>query len=340
MELSIELWERASSAEREGIARQLAKQLPEGFSFQGIRAFGFGERQHEVALYQNGNFTFSLIPGGIVSIGYDADRAWEPNQDELESWQGTCEEYGIKKTIQEYIGEVTLRVREVELSPFLVENGAVELGWREIGVDDAEVREILRKYEKGKTMSVHRGEVNTRVRTGEDGSIVAERSMSQTHAQMVAPLHATGFRLPTSDEWEYCCGRGEPNLFRWGDHVPCDRYPTDISPAEAEWRRHWVRSHGKLGYPAGGFTSDWDHHRQPNAFGLLIASNPYEWELTEDAGITRGGDGGCAVCGGTGFFVGWLPLATAYFEEQYCKYDKHELGLAGHGRGRRVLELE
>ena len=132
MELSIELWERASSAEREGIGRRLAKELPEGFSFQGIRAFGFDERQHEVALYQNGNFTFALIPGGIVSIGYDADRAWEPNPDELESWQETSDEYEIAKTIKDYVAEVTLRVRQVELSPFLIDTTSVELGWEKI----------------------------------------------------------------------------------------------------------------------------------------------------------------------------------------------------------------
>ena len=55
------------------------------------------------------------------------------------------------------------------------------------------------------------------------------------------------------DEWEYICGAGAETLFRWGDHVPCDCYPTDVSPAEAAWRREWVLSAGTLAYPEGGF---------------------------------------------------------------------------------------
>jgi hypothetical protein len=69
-------------------------------------------------LYQNGSTTFVLVPGGAVQIGYEAGRPWDPNPDELESWRETAEEYGIAETIQEYIAEVTLRVRRVELSPF------------------------------------------------------------------------------------------------------------------------------------------------------------------------------------------------------------------------------
>jgi uncharacterized protein (DUF1697 family) len=60
------------------------------------------------------------------------------------------------------------------------------------------------------------------------------------------------------------------------------------------------------------------------AFGLLIASNPYNCELVAEIGVTRGGDGGCTICGGAGFFIGWLTLATAYFEEHSCKHNPTE----------------
>jgi hypothetical protein len=58
-----------------------------------------------------------------------------------------------------------------------------------------------------------------------------------------------------------------------------------------------------------------------------------------EPGITRGGDGGAAICGGTGFFIGWLALATAYFEEESCKHDPNEPVSPGYVLGRRVLEL-
>jgi hypothetical protein len=339
MDLSTERWEGVTPAEREAIAKRLAMDLPSGFTFHAVRPFRLGERLHDVALYQQGKATFALIPGAAVSLGYDADRPWEPNPDELESWQATSEEYGIARSIREYVAEVTLRVRRVELSPFLVETAAEELGWGPIGVDDPEVQEILREHGTRRQVVVSRGDASTRVRRGPEGEIIAERSLPRTHADLAAQLAATGFRFPTSDEWEYACGGGAPTLFRWGDHVPCDRYPTDVSPAEAAWRRRWVRSGGKLERPAEGFASDWDYHRQPNAFGLLIASDPYKYELVAEIGTTRGGDGGCTICGGAGFFIGWLTLATAYFEEQSCKHDPTKPISPEYTVGRRVLEL-
>jgi formylglycine-generating enzyme required for sulfatase activity len=340
MDLSIERWDGVTSAEREAIARRLAMQLPSGFTFHATRPYRLGERQHHVALYQKDNATFALVPGSAVSLGYDAVRPWEPNPDELESWQRTAEEYGIAKALQEYIAEVTLRLRRVELPPLLIETTAGELGWEAIGVEDPEVQEILRQYGTQSQVEVSRGDARTRVRRGSEGSIITERSLSRTHAELAAQLRATGFRFPTSDEWEYACGGGTPTLFRWGDHVPCDCYPTDVSPAEAAWRRQWVLSAGKLEYPAEAFPSNWHHHRRPNGFGLFIASDPYKYELVAEIGITRGGDGGCTICGGAGFFIGWLTLATAYFEEHSCKHDPTEPISHGYTVGRRVLDLQ
>ena len=148
-----------------------------------------------------------------------------------------------------------------------------------------------------------------------------------------------GFRFPTSDEWEFLCGSGARTLFRWGDHAPCDRYPTDISPDEAAWRRDWVLSGGTLERPGEGFTSGWDFHRRANAFGLSIAEDPYKSELVAEADRTRGGDGGSMICGGAGFFLGWLTLASAYFEDHACKREPREPIAAGYTVGRRVMPL-
>jgi hypothetical protein len=219
----------------------------------------------------------------------------------------------------------------------LIEVSALELGWAIIDSGDAEVKSLLKKYPNG--VQLCQGGVTTRVRKNKDGSIHAERSTNQTQSELAEKFRMTGFRLPTSDEWEYVCGCGEQTLFRWGDHVPCDRYPTDINPSEAEYRRKWALSAGKLEPPEDGFTRDWDLHVKPNSLGISIASNPYHSELVAETGITRGGDGGCAICGAYGFFAGWLPLATAYFEDQFCKFDPAEPISAGYTIGRRVLDL-
>ncbi len=59
-----------------------------------------------------------------------------------------------------------------------------------------------------------------------------------------------------------------------------------------------------------------------------------------EIGTTRGGDGGCTICGGAGFFMGWLTLATAYFEEHSCKHDPAEPISSGYTVARRVLGLQ
>lgn len=44
---------------------------------------------------------------------------------------------------------------------------------------------------------------------------------------------------------------------------------------------------------------------------------PYKHEGTTVPETVCGGDGGGATCGGSGFFVGWLTLATAYRDEDF-----------------------
>lgn len=93
-----------------------------------------------------------------------------------------------------------------------------------------------------------------------------------------------GFRLPTADEWEYVCAAGTRSLFRWGNDCP-------ISCSSEE--------------------KEWDLHRRPNAFGLVMNTSTYESELCQGP-ILRGGDGGGSVCGGEGNVASWLPLASSF----------------------------
>jgi hypothetical protein len=101
-----------------------------------------------------------------------------------------------------------------------------------------------------------------------------------------ALVSVDGFRLPTADEWQWCCRGGTNTLFRWGDEWP------DGKPYARE--------------------TNFTLHRARNAFGLQMLDDPYQVEATHDMTGFVGGDGGTALCGGRPSIETWLPFASAY----------------------------
>jgi formylglycine-generating enzyme required for sulfatase activity len=318
-----------SVSQRQTAVCALADKLPAGFVFHRIVTHQLGESRHDIAEFMFDGATFVLIPGGTVTLGYDATRAWEPTAEEERSWADTAESYGLDWSIREQIKRATLRPRVVRLQPFLMETGAQEVGWDPIAADDPQVRAIVKQHFGGREgirpgqVEVFSGASTTRVTFSRDGTFSAQRPREGlTYQGLSAELARNGFRFPTPDEWEYACGAGAATLFRWGDHAPCDRYPIDSRPPK------------KL---SSGFPADWDLHTRPNALGVRIAFDPYHMELTTDPKIVRGGDGGGNICGGAGFFVGWPTLATAYFEEEVSA--AQETISPGYTFARRVLPI-
>lgn len=129
------------------------------------------------------------------------------------------------------------------------------------------------------------------------------------HAQLLAALERRDLRPPTPDEWEYCCGAAAATLFRWGDDYP-DGQPYGEVPLIQE----------------------------PNFFGLVIGDDPYRAEFTTDSSVLCGGDGGSALCGGSGSFLSWLTLATAYRDPNLAEAI-YEGGLTGEVPLRSVLPV-
>lgn len=57
---------------------------------------------------------------------------------------------------------------------------------------------------------------------------------------------------------------------------------------------------------------------------MLIGQDPYRDERTADPKVICGGDGGGMVCGGSGEFVSWLTIATAYRNAEYEEFIEEE----------------
>jgi hypothetical protein len=99
-------------------------------------------------------------------------------------------------------------------------------------------------------------------------------------------VRATGFHLLTDDAWENAARAGTTTLFSWGDDWP---------PGE----------------PYGPWTT-FVRHKEHNAIGLRLLSDPYDVELVEERDAVRGGDGGTAVCGGRPHPEAWYSFALAF----------------------------
>lgn len=141
------------------------------------------------------------------------------------------------------------------------------------------------------------------LRTADIGDLIVEVDVqfleedAPSLAQAVSSLKKGPFTLATEDEWEYLCNGGARTLFRWGDTL------TDVIDEIFHV----------------GSTIDYQEQssnilEQPNMLGLLISYDSYQMEIIDNTQYTKGGDGGCSLCGGDGaIYV--LPCYTAFYRQ-------------------------
>ena len=133
-----------------------------------------------------------------------------------------------------------------------------------------------------------------------DSRYLKEDAPSLTQA--ICSLKEGPFKLATEDEWEYLCNGGTRTLFRWGDTL--DDVLTEI---------YNVGSVRKQDEKASTILE------QPNMLGLFLSYNSYKMEIIDHTQYTKGGDGGCSICGGEGaIFV--LPCYTAFYRQPIYEY--------------------
>lgn len=286
----LHLWDQLSPHACEEIARIVEKHLPASFRFLHVETFAAGTQQHHMALFEwmpstnHPPCSFALIPGGAATLGYDRTQRLVPRKDLVQEWQD-CHLYEIASitgdvqmlrdcfpdlgvythtydALYAHMDKVLSPLRTVTISPFLLQ----------ISARPAEQFFVsYRRYHQQRSMKGR-----TRVRW-----FTQSWPPPAPHQGIVDLLEREGFRLPTSDEWEYACAAQSRTLFYWGN-----------GPFEILSKEHY--------------------HTGVNAFGLSIVQNPYQWEFCAEPGIMRGGDGGGAACGCEGQLADALTLASAY----------------------------
>lgn len=303
------------------LAETLCLDLPDGWSIGRI-ASGEEGKPAQLLLGVAGA-QFSYIPGDEYRLGFDASR-WRPSAAEQASFADSAEEWGLDQTIEEWVARQTQPPRIVRLGPFLCETVAGAFGFERLDPQSEEARSILARTSPSTRLYVD-GSIAYRIDRTTEPRIARKRPVP--HAALTAAYAAKGFRLPSAEEWEAACAGGAGTLYPWGDHAPCDRYPIDPPvPADDPDR--------DVGFPPG-----WDAHRRPNQRGIQGPHDPYKGERVAKPDRLIGGDGGAMICGGAGFFLGWLPLAPSWFDPEICQGPDITHWAETEALSRRVLPL-
>ncbi|MFF3867770.1 hypothetical protein [Micromonospora sp. NPDC001898] len=288
-DLTVAQWRDRTDESARRIAQSIADRC--GLKLVQVYPREYAGRSHRVALFEREGQRFALVPGARVQLGYDGGR-FAPSPGQAAGYAESADEYGLPE-LAEFLSGMMSPVRTVHLPAMLVAVEAMDAGVSFLSPDDPHVQELLAEAgvrRGGGTMSMRRSG-GVRIEFDEGGQVRSARLVRQvSYDDALREAADLGLRPATPDEWEYACGAGATTLFRWGDDSRDDGYPYD--------------------HPVGP-------HRDANLWGLAIGQDPYRHEWTSERTIVCGGDGGGATCGGSGFFLGWLTLATAYRDTNF-----------------------
>ncbi|RAK29497.1 SUMF1/EgtB/PvdO family nonheme iron enzyme [Chitinophaga ginsengisegetis] len=268
-------------------------QLP-GFTIKSFEQFNkFNQSTFTAVLDHNGS-EFVFVPGDTIVLGLDK---WAMADENKQKMAGLLEQ--STSETDTFIRERLSPVRTVTVSPMIVERSIRETGYFAVAMDDERLvtdgyfekaLQELRNTPKEKYIYT----VNNSFRLEKNGSnIKAFLYEPSSYDELTTEIATTGFRLPTEDEWEYLCGGGSRTLYPWGDNIDYSK---------------------KYHHFAADKDSDEPYFLDtPNHFGIIIANNPYHYEVMMDSEwFLKAGDGGCNICGGGGLDIGYLPASTYY----------------------------
>ena len=278
-----------------------------GIGFQFVKTVKTGtngaERETWLLEYEGSQFIF--VPGQKnVTLGWDTDKCLlgggvlEGLQKEFSSGHEYYYEEeleGLKGDYQEQIDEAEENGDSVKADELRSELAEELKSWNE-DIEEkgyASWEGFLAKWNE------HLSQCLSPLRTADIRDMIVEvdsRYLDEdapSLEQAVLSLKQGLFTLPTEDEWEYLCNGGTRTLFRWGD---------TLSDVMTE-----IFQVGSVGE-----TRENKILEQPNMLGLFIAYDSYKNEIIDNTSYTKGGDGGCSLCGGDGaIYV--LPCYTAFY---------------------------
>ena len=285
--------------------KEILKNLAKKYNMEILRFETFSKYSKSTftAVFKYRESEFVFIPGDIVILGYEGFPKNLSNEslEQLKYFSENPNEF-----LEEYIRENFSKVRKVTIKPMLVERDLQTVAWKKSNLEELKEYDsnLLKDYNEFKSSDYNSLTLDETARfTKIEDKIEIELYDYITYDELCENIKHDGFSLPNLDEWEYLCGGGCRTLFPWGDDID---YNMNL-----------------FYYTKKGNKYDLE---EPNFFGLSIAYDPYKMEIIDNKSFSKGGDGGCNVCGGFGEFLGYLSCSPYFnqvidYEEEYLNGD-------------------